>query len=76
MPLYVMSRILQSSHFIEKLNITYPIIPGNVELAQQFRPKGYPASILYDPTGKQVLVKEGRIVRQEIEDALSRRNTN
>jgi thioredoxin-related protein len=58
--------------FAEKLNVTYPIIAGNAELAQQFRPKGYPTSILYDNRGRQVMVKEGPIVRQEIEDFLNR----
>jgi thiol-disulfide isomerase/thioredoxin len=60
------------TQFAEKLNVTYPIIAGNAELAQQFRPKGYPTSILYDNRGRQVIVKEGPIVRQEIEDFLNR----
>lgn len=58
--------------FAEKLQVTYPIIAGNAELAKQFKPKGYPTSILYDKTGKQVMVKEGPINRQEIETILNR----
>jgi thiol-disulfide isomerase/thioredoxin len=59
------------AQFAEKLNVTYPIIAGNLELAQQFSPKGYPTSILYDPNGQQVIVKEGPIVRKEIENFLN-----
>ena len=59
----------------EKLGVTYPIIAGNADMAQQFSPKGYPTSILYDASGKQVLVKEGPMTRQEIEDILNRRST-
>ena len=57
--------------FAEKLQVTYPIIAGNTELAKQFKPKGYPTSILYDKTGQQVMVKEGPINRQEIAAILS-----
>lgn len=57
--------------FAEKLQVTYPIIAGNAELAKQFKPKGYPTSILYDKTGQQVMVKEGPINRQEIAVILS-----
>ncbi|MDB5825576.1 MAG: TlpA family protein disulfide reductase [Herminiimonas sp.] len=61
------------AEFAKKLNVTYPIIAGSPELAQLFRPKGYPTSILYDPNGQQVLVKEGPIVRKEIEEILDRK---
>jgi thiol-disulfide isomerase/thioredoxin len=58
--------------FAEKLHVTYPIIGGDPKLAQQFRPKGYPTSILYDKTGHQVMVKEGPIDRQAVENMLNR----
>jgi thiol-disulfide isomerase/thioredoxin len=57
--------------FAEKLHVTYPIIAGNAELAKQFKPKGFPTSILYDKTGQQVMVKEGPINRQEIDTVLN-----
>ncbi len=60
------------TQFAEKLKITYPIIAGNTEVAQQFKPKGFPTSILYDATGKQVLFKEGPITRQEILEVLDK----
>lgn len=62
--------------FAEKLQVTYPIIAGNAELAKQFKPKGYPTSIFYDKTGKQVLVKEGPINRQEVETILNRQKAS
>jgi thiol-disulfide isomerase/thioredoxin len=61
------------TQFAQKLNISYPIIAGNEKLAQQFKPKGFPTSILYDASGKQVLVKEGPITRLEIENVLNQR---
>jgi thiol-disulfide isomerase/thioredoxin len=64
------------TQFAEKLNVTYPIIAGNAEMAQQFGPRGYPTTILYNTSGKQVLFKEGPITRQEIEDVLNRQNMN
>lgn len=62
-------RVMQ---FAEKLKISYPIIAGNADMARQFGAKGYPTSLLYDATGKQVFVKEGPITRQEIEAVLNR----
>lgn len=63
-------RVMQ---YAKKLNVTYPIIAGNEKLAQQFKPRGFPTTILYDPSGKQVLFKEGPVTQQEIESALIRR---
>jgi thiol-disulfide isomerase/thioredoxin len=62
-------RVLQ---YADKLKLSYPVIAGNEKLAQQLGAKGYPTSILYDGTGKQVLFKEGPITRQEIERLLGR----
>jgi thiol-disulfide isomerase/thioredoxin len=58
------------AQFAEKMHVTYPIVAGDDALARQFKVRGYPTSILYDRTGKQVLVKEGAITRKEVEDAL------
>lgn len=62
-------RVMQ---FADKLGVTYPVIAGNAAMAQQFGPKGYPTSILYNASGQQVLVKEGPVTRQEIESILER----
>jgi thiol-disulfide isomerase/thioredoxin len=64
-------RVMQ---FAEKLNVTYPIIAGDDRMARQFKTRGYPTSILYDASGIQVLVREGPVTRQEIEDALEAHN--
>jgi thiol-disulfide isomerase/thioredoxin len=56
--------------FAKKLNVTYPVIAGSQQLAQQFRPRGFPTSVLYNPSGIRVLVKEGMITREEIEHVL------
>jgi thiol-disulfide isomerase/thioredoxin len=63
-------------HFAEKLHITYPIIPGNAKMALQFKPKGYPTSILYDTTGQQIMVKEGPIDRLEVENIINRQEVS
>lgn len=62
-------RVIQ---FADKLHVTYPIVAGNPETAKQFKPRGYPTSYLYDGTGRQMLVKEGPITRDEIEALLRR----
>lgn len=53
--------------FVEKLHVTYPIVAGSMDSVKQFKPRGFPTSILYDPFGRQVLLKEGVISRAEIE---------
>ncbi|KRB67847.1 TlpA family protein disulfide reductase [Noviherbaspirillum sp. Root189] len=66
------------TQFSEKLHVTYPIVAGNIKLADQFKPRGYPTSYLYDGTGQQIFVKEGPVTREEIESVLRRSvpNTN
>lgn len=58
------------AQFAQKLNVTYPIIAGDERLAKQFNARGYPTSILFDRSGRQVLFKEGTITRKEIESVL------
>ena len=58
--------------FAEKLHVTYPIVAGNSELVRRFKSRGYPTSILYDPTGHQVLTKEGPINRSEIANIINK----
>lgn len=60
------------AQFAQKLGVTYPIIAGDTATAQQFGPKGFPTSILYNAEGQKVLVKEGPVTRREIEQALKR----
>lgn len=58
------------AQFAEKMRVTYPIIAGDEDMAKQFKPRGFPTSILYDRAGNPVLVKEGAITRKEIENVL------
>lgn len=58
------------AQFAEKLHVSYPVIAGNESMAKQFRTRGYPTSILFDKTGRQVLVKEGAVTRREVENML------
>lgn len=54
------------SRFAAKLKISYPLVAGNMKAAQQFTARGYPTSILYNPAGQAVLVKEGALVVNEV----------
>ena len=58
------------AQFAGKMQVTYPIIMGNEALVKQFKARGYPTSILYDPSGELVLFKEGAVTRKGIESAL------
>lgn len=53
--------------FAERLHVTYPIIAADAAALRQFRLRAYPTTFLYDRSGTQVLVREGRITREEIE---------
>lgn len=56
--------------FVDKLHVTYPVIPGNQKMARRFEPRGYPTSILFDPEGQDVLHFEGPVTRQQVEASL------
>lgn len=62
--------------YADKLKVSYPMIVGNEKLARQFGAKGYPTSIVFDASGKQVLFKEGPVSRQEIERLVRRDSVN
>jgi thiol-disulfide isomerase/thioredoxin len=66
-------RVLQ---FAQSLHVTYPIIAADQAALKQFALRAYPTSILYDRSGVQVLVKEGRITRAEVENAMAARAGN
>ena len=59
--------------FAEKLHVTYPIVAGTMASVKQFNPRGFPTSILYDPTGRQAFLKEGAITKNEIEAQIALR---
>lgn len=64
------ARIMQIAR---KLGVSYPLVAGNAAVAAPFAARGYPTSILYDPAGKQVWVKEGVLRRNELEDFFRRK---
>jgi len=57
-------RVLQ---FAAKLKVSYPLIAGDASLATQFASRGYPTSLLFDPSGREVMRKEGPVSKAEVE---------
>jgi thiol-disulfide isomerase/thioredoxin len=54
--------------FAKQLEISYPIVYGNEQIAAQIgRVNALPTSYLYDPTGKLVSYQSGMITRSDIE---------
>ena len=55
--------------FASQMEISYPIVYGNDQIAAQIGPvKALPTSYLYDPTGKLVSYQTGMITREAIEN--------
>lgn len=61
--------------FASKLKITYPIIVGNLSIAQPFAPKGFPTTVLYDGNGQEVHNKTGKITKEEITRLIKKAST-
>ncbi|HLP97671.1 MAG TPA: TlpA disulfide reductase family protein [Sideroxyarcus sp.] len=54
--------------FIARKSISYPIVFGDYELAQQVgEVEALPTSYLYDPAGKLVSYQEGMVTRASVE---------
>ena len=58
------------AQFAARLGVTYPLVAGDMEMASLFKARVLPTTLLYDPKGRQVLFKEGRITHAEIERIL------
>ncbi|NEX62401.1 TlpA family protein disulfide reductase [Noviherbaspirillum sp. 17J57-3] len=58
------------SQFASQLGATYPIVAADRQTLSQFHARGFPTTIVYDKGGRQALLKEGAITRQELEDLL------
>jgi len=65
-----MSSGVDSVHaFAKQLEISYPIVYGNDQIAAQIgKVRALPTSYLYDPTGKLVSYQAGSVTRVEIEN--------
>lgn len=58
------------ARFAARLNVTYPLVAGDMEMAATFQARVVPTTLLYDRQGRRILFREGRITRQEIEAVL------
>jgi len=55
--------------FAKKVGHTYPLVISDDKVEKQFAPvKGLPTTRIYDPTGKSVYDKLGRVTRKSLED--------
>lgn len=59
--------------FAKALKVSYPIIAGDATALHQFPVRAYPTTLLFDPSGAQVMLREGRITRADIDGALETR---
>ena len=59
------------ARFARALKVSYPIIAGDAAALRQFPVRAYPTTLLFDPTGAQVMLREGRITRADIDGALT-----
>ncbi len=60
--------------FVERLKITYPIVAAGPEKIKPFSPKGFPTTIVYSPSGLQVMIREGPITAKEIEQLIRQKS--
>lgn len=67
--------VVQVKAFAKKVGMTYPLVPGeDKEQAEKQlgKVKGLPTTLVYDPSGKQVLNRTGTITREQLEDIVKR----
>jgi thiol-disulfide isomerase/thioredoxin len=61
--------------FARKVGLTYPLVLGDGQAEKQFgRIKGLPTTLVYDPSGKQVLSKTGGVTRALLESLIKHGN--
>jgi thiol-disulfide isomerase/thioredoxin len=55
--------------FAKKVGHSYPLVISDERVEKQFRPvKGLPTTRIYDPAGKSVYDKLGRVTRKSLEE--------
>jgi len=67
--------LAQVKTFAKKVGMTYPMVPGEEQdqaEKQLGKVKGLPTTLVYDPSGKQVLSRTGTITREQLEDLVKR----
>lgn len=62
----------QITAFAQQVGATYPIIAGNLDMARPFKIKGFPTTVLYDPSGREVFHKAGRVTKEEVLHVMQR----
>jgi thiol-disulfide isomerase/thioredoxin len=61
--------------FVAKYKISYPIVFGNYDLAEQVGEVDVlPTSYLFDPTGKLVSYQQGMVTRESVESYIKSKN--
>lgn len=67
--------IPQLKAFAKKVGLTYPLILGEEQdqaEKQLGKVKGLPTTLVYDPSGKQVLNRTGTITREQLEEIVKK----
>jgi len=67
--------VTQVKAFAKKVGMTYPMVPGEDQdqaEKQLGKVKGLPTTLVYDPSGKQVLNRTGTITREQLADIVKR----
>jgi thiol-disulfide isomerase/thioredoxin len=65
----------QLKAFAKKVGLTYPLVLGEDQdqaEKQLGKVKGLPTTLVYDPSGKQVLNKTGTITREQLEEIVKK----
>jgi thiol-disulfide isomerase/thioredoxin len=57
-------------NFARALKVSYPIVAGNTALMNVYGIKAFPTTLVYDPDGKLVATRKGRVTRRDLESYL------
>jgi thiol-disulfide isomerase/thioredoxin len=56
--------------YARALKVSYPIVAGNTTLTNAYGIKAFPTTLVYDPDGKLVATRKGRVTRRDLESYL------
>jgi thiol-disulfide isomerase/thioredoxin len=60
------------AEFARRLKLSYPIVAGNEVLAREFRSRGLPTTLLFNPAGKKLFTWEGVVTGKMLDEAIDR----
>jgi thiol-disulfide isomerase/thioredoxin len=64
--------VAKTKVFAKKVGLTYPLVISDDSVERQFpRVKGLPTTRIYDPSGKVVFDKLGRVTRKSLEEVMA-----